>query len=59
MFEYSILEVNADTNTIRSKVPDNITLHDHVLVLNYKNDWYMCINNSYCFRFFGNSEFNE
>ena len=39
MFEYSILEVNADTNTIKSKVPDDITLYDHVMVLNYKTDW--------------------
>jgi hypothetical protein len=39
MFEYSTLEVNADTNTIKSKVPDDITLYDNVVVLNYKTDW--------------------
>jgi len=39
MFKYSILEVNADTNTIKSKVPEDIILYDNVVVLNYKMDW--------------------
>jgi len=33
----SILEIN--TNKITSKVPDDITLYNHVVVLNYKTDW--------------------
>ena len=33
----SILEIN--TNKITSKVPDDITLSDTVVVLNYKTDW--------------------
>ena len=37
MFNYSILEV--DVNKISSKVPDDITLSDHVVVFNYKTSW--------------------
>ena len=36
-FNYSVLEINADK--IQPKVPDDIVLSDHVVVLNYKTDW--------------------
>ena len=37
MYSYSILEI--DVNKITSKVPDDITLSDHDVVLNYKTNW--------------------
>lgn len=37
MFSYSTLEV--DVNKITSKVPDDITLSDYVVVFNYKTSW--------------------
>jgi len=37
MYSYSILEI--DVNKITSKVPEDITLSDHVVVLNYKTAW--------------------
>jgi hypothetical protein len=37
MFSYSTLEVNSDL--IKAKVPDDITLSENVVVLNYKTDW--------------------
>ena len=37
MFSYSTLEV--DVNKITPKVPDGITLSEHVVVFNYKTSW--------------------
>jgi hypothetical protein len=37
MYSYSILEL--DVNKITSKVPENIILHDNVVVINYKTNW--------------------
>lgn len=39
MYSYSILNIDVNTESIKSKVPDNIVLSDYVVVLNYKTEW--------------------